>query len=298
MDLRLAASFMEVAYTMEMNGLMGGLYRICEWIMRFSVTNVLWVLCAIPVFYLGLVMLVSETPDQVVSVMTLMAVLSPFLLFPSTAAMFTVVRKWVLGDVDVPLVKTFFRGYKENYLQSMVGGIIYTLLFYIMYVNYRFYLNMDNGLEALSLVFVVLAVVLAVSVFYFFSIMTHLHMKLLQIIKNSLILTIGRPVTSILIALTNVFIIVVSFRWTFLIPFFMGALIAYMTFFHFNRMFVKLQAKQQEYMEREAAGQEGPALSDGASEMREQPGERDMPEQPAGTDAREVRMNPGGRDGE
>lgn len=241
---------------MEMNGLMGGLYRICEWIMRFSVTNVLWVLCASPVFFLALMMLVSETVDQVLSTLILIAIISPFLLFPATSAMFAVARKWVMGDVDVPLIRTYFRSYKENYLQSMMGGLLYTLLGVLMVINYRFYLTQDNGFQFLSIVFIILSALIAVSLFHFFSIMTHLHMKVFQILKNALMITIGRPITTLLIAGTNLFIVYISFRYTFLIPFFMGALIAYMSFFHFYRMFTKVQEKQQELKENEASGED------------------------------------------
>ena len=242
---------------MEMNGLMGGLYRICEWIMRFSVTNVLWVLCASPVFYLGLVLLMAETVDQAFSVLILIAAISPFLLFPATSAMFSVARKWVMGDVDVPLVKTFFRSYKENYVQSMLGGLLYVLLGALMVVNYRFYLSQTGPFQFLSFVFILLSIILAVSVFHYFSILSHLHMKTLQILKNALVITIGRPLTSVLIAATNVFIIYISTRFTFLIPFFMGSLIAYMSFFHFYRMFTKVMAQQQETMEKQGRDDEG-----------------------------------------
>lgn len=55
-----------------------------------------------------------------------MAVLAPLTLFPATSAMFTVVRKWVMGDTDTGVFRTFFKGYKENYKQSLIGGIFYT----------------------------------------------------------------------------------------------------------------------------------------------------------------------------
>lgn len=241
---------------MEMNGLMGGLYRISEWIMRFSMTNLLWIIFAAPFFYFALLLLMSESVDQAYMTLVIMGVISPFVWFPSTAAMFTVARKWVLGDVDVPLFKTFIRGYKENYKQSMFGGIIYTLLIILMIVNYRFYLNLENGFQALSILFLILSVLIVVSLFHFFSIMTHLHMKTLQIVKNAIMLTLGRPITTILIGATNAFILYLSTQFTFLIPFFMGTGIAYMSFFHFNRMFQKVQDQQKKLEEDEEADQE------------------------------------------
>src|SRR5690606_20734708 len=98
-----------------MNGLMGGLYRISEWIMRFTVINVLWVVCSIPFFFVAFPLLAVQTTSELASVLIVMGAVSPFVFFPATAAMFSVVRKWVMGDPDVPLLKSYFRAYKENY---------------------------------------------------------------------------------------------------------------------------------------------------------------------------------------
>ena len=245
---------------LEMNGLMGGLYRICEWIMRFSVINVLWVICSIPFLLAALPVLTVENTGQLTMVLIISGVIAPFVLFPATAAMFTVARKWVLGDVDVPLFKTYFRGYKENYRQSMFGGIIYSLLFLLFVVNMRFYAELTNSLQFLSVMFLVLIAVLCVSLFHFFSILSHLHMSVFQIIKSSLLITIGRPLTSIMIAITNAVILYISFfHFQWLLMFFSGSLIAYSSFFYFHRMFVKLQEKQRQWQENAANDEEGDA---------------------------------------
>ncbi len=129
---------------MEFRGVMGGFYRISEWIMRLSVINLLWIFCAIPFFFLGILLLNSTTEQMVYQTLFLMAVVSPFTLFPSTAAMFSVARKWVTGDEDVPLFKTFFRGYKSNFVQAMIGGFIYLLFGAILYANFQFYGNQSG----------------------------------------------------------------------------------------------------------------------------------------------------------
>lgn len=237
---------------MEFRGIMGGFYRISEWIMRLSVINVLWVICAIPFFLLGLILLQSQTSEQLVQTLFLMAVISPFTIFPSTAAMFTVARKWLTGDEDVPLFKTFFRGYKENFMQSMLGGFIYMLIGVILYTNFRFYGDQTGIFGVLRFLVLSLTMILSISLFHFFSIMTHLHMKLLQIVKNALLITIGNPIRSLSMIALNAVILYVSFTmFTFLIPFFMGSLIAMVSFWHFNLIFGKLQEKQQELAAKE-----------------------------------------------
>jgi uncharacterized membrane protein YesL len=242
---------------MEMRGLMGGFYRISEWIMRFSVTNLLWIVCSAPFFLLSLGLLgigQEDASDQLKTMLIMMAVVAPFTFFPSTAAMFGMVRKWVMGEEDAPLFKTFFRSFKQNFLQSMLSGIIFTLLFTIIVVNYQFYLNLNNNYNVLSVFFIVFFIILMISLFNFFCVLSHMHMSTLALIKNAILITIGRPFTSLSIVLTNFAIMYISFFHfnLFLVFFFMGSMVAYMTFFYFYRMFLKIQAKQQELEEAEA----------------------------------------------
>ncbi|UJF31605.1 YesL family protein [Paenibacillus hexagrammi] len=243
---------------MEFRGVMGGLYRITEWIMRLTVINLLWIVCSIPVFFFGFMGLVSQTTDAFLSILPIVAILSPFTLFPATAAMFTVARKWVTGEEDVPLLKTFFRGYKENYVQSMVGGIIFIIVIAIIVVNYFFYTKQGGSLKMLSVLFIAFSVVIAIAMFNFFSIMVHLHMKVLQIVKNSILITIGSPINSIVTILCNgviVYICLTKMNF-FLVVFFMGSVVATFSFWQFNRSFTKLQMKQQELEEKAQMNQE------------------------------------------
>lgn len=270
---------------MEMKGLMGGLYRISEWIMRLSVTNLLWILCSIPFFFLALNLLGVSTIEEFNTVVLTMGIVSPFTLFPATAAMFTVVRKWITGEEDVPLFKTFFRGYKENYLQSMIGGIFYALLTVILAVNFMFYWGQSGTFQLLSYLFIAFYVVLIVSAFHFFSIMVHFHMKVFQVLKNALLITIGSPIRTIILLIANAFVVFISVtKFNFLIPFFMGSVIAYMSFQTFHQIFLKTQQKiekerlkQEERAEKEQAeagmesaleeaDKESPMLTDGSSD--------------------------------
>ncbi|MEW9698511.1 YesL family protein [Paenibacillus sp. SI8] len=238
---------------MEFRGVMGGLYKISEWIMRLSVINLLWMLCSIPVFFFGFMGLVSQSQDALISTLPILAVLAPFTFFPATAAMFTVTRKWVTGEEDVPLLKTYFRGYKENYVQSMVGGIFFIIIFAIIIVNYFFYIKQGSSLKILAVLFIAFTVIATIALFNFFSIMVHLHMKIFQIFKNSILITIGNPINSIVLLLCNgaiVYICLTKLNF-FLVVFFMGSIVATFSFWQFNRSFTKLQIKQQELEEKE-----------------------------------------------
>lgn len=242
---------------MEMRGLMGGFYKISEWIMRFSVTNLLWILCNVPFIFFAIGPLLAETEEQLYSGLIMCGVVAPFVFFPATAAMFAVVRKWVMGEEDVPLFKTFFRSYKENYLQAMIGGLVYTGLIVIMVVDYRVYLTQMKGFELLAMLFIGLLLVLLASIFNFFSIMVHYHMKTFQLIKNAIMITVGRPIRSLFTVLFAVAAVFISSRFTFLIPFFVGSIVAYMSFRNFYMLYQKMkdQADAAKKAEEEEAEQ-------------------------------------------
>lgn len=231
---------------MEMKGMMGGFYKISEWIMRLAVTNLLWIICSLPVAFLLLTSLMSKSAGEVYSWLVLALIVSPFTLFPATSAMFSVARKWVMGDVDVPLFKTFFRGYKQNYVQSMVGGILYALLFIIMVVDFRVYLG-EPKLQLISYIFIGLMILLSISLSNFFSMVVHYHMKTLQLMKNAILITIGRPLRSLSTAIVSGIILYISFyKFTFLIPFFMGSIIAYFAFWNFFMIYQKIQSQAEQ----------------------------------------------------
>lgn len=251
---------------MEPRGLMGGFYRISEWIMRLAVINLLWIICSLPFVIVAFMTIIGYVPSLseadiekygalqlLMMPIIIICVLAPFTLFPATAAMFAVARKWVMGETDVALFKTYFRGYKDNYKQSMLGGILYTLLFVIMIVDFMVY---KEQLNMVSYIFLAFLALLGASLFNFFSMLVHYHMKTFQLLKNAVLITIGKPFRSLSTAIMCGFVIYLSiFKFTFLIPFFMGSIIAYLAFWNFNIIYTKLQeqAEKMKRSEEEAA---------------------------------------------
>jgi uncharacterized membrane protein YesL len=242
-----------------MRGLMGGFYRISEWIMRLAVINILWILFSFPFFLLLMTALFSPTMGVAALQQWLftMAVIAPFTLVPATAAMFTIARKWTTGEADAPLWGTFWRGYKENYRQSMLGSIIFLVIGIMLVVNYQFYMHRTGMLAYLSIMFLVLIVFLVAAFINFLSILVHFHMKLLQLVKNSLLITVGQPFNTIFLLVANAIVLYVSlFKFTFLIPFFMGSLMALASFWTFHRGFTRIQDRAKSQAEDEEADQD------------------------------------------
>ncbi len=78
---------------MEMNRLLTGIYNLCQAITHYFFVNLLWIA--------GIV------AGGVV-----------FGLMPSTVAMYTVARKSIMGEKEFPLLKTFWRAYREAFFRA------------------------------------------------------------------------------------------------------------------------------------------------------------------------------------
>src|SRR4030095_13766866 len=79
------------------------------------------------------------------------------------------------------------------------------------------------------------------SLFNFFSMLVHYHMKTFQLLKNAVLITIGKPFRSLSTAIMSGAVMYFSTKFTFLIPFFMGSIIAYLAFWNFHLIYQKLQ---------------------------------------------------------
>ncbi|GGA44611.1 YesL family protein [Paenibacillus physcomitrellae] len=250
---------------MEFRGVMGGLYRITEWIMRIAGSNLLWLVCSSPFlfFLLTKYLMIVNGLENDASSLYAMAILAPFTLFPATAALFTVVRKWVMGESDVSVTRTFFRGYKENYKQSMIGGIFYTLLFVIMVIDYRVYMVKTQNLQLIGIIMLLLLILLLVSLFNFFSMVAHYHLKTTTMLKNAVLLTIIRPFRSFSTLAGAAVLLFLTAKFTWLIIFGTASLIAWLAFLNFFATYTKMQAqiaKMNEKAEAKAAAEANGSL--------------------------------------
>lgn len=101
---------------MEHDGSLGRMLHFCEWIMRFAYTNLLWLFFTL----LGL---------------------GVFGIMPATAALFAVMRKWIQGQDNVPVLKTFWQEYKGEFFRSNLLGAVLALIGVIIYIDLAFHLS-------------------------------------------------------------------------------------------------------------------------------------------------------------
>lgn len=225
---------------MRESGIMGGLHYLSVWIMRLGMINILWFLSNLPIMIISFILLFAEDMGVVLVLCLLLFILAPIMLFPSTAALFSSVREWLVMKEDhPPLFSSFIRFYKENYKKSFAAGCMLSLLWLIWLVDY-YYFSQKNVI--LFMVFMMMGIMLFVVTINYFSVNAHYNMTVLGTLKNALILTVGRPVLTIIIVLSSLLIGYTSLvKVPPLIPFFSMSLIAFISFSSFYSYYLKVK---------------------------------------------------------
>lgn len=227
---------------MQNSSFMAGFNKISELVIRFVGTNLLWFVFNIPIGFLSLSLFAMENANEIFTILITMAFLAPFFFFPASAAMFGVLRKFIMGE-EIPIIRNFFKYYKENYLKSMIGGIFITFLGAILAY---YYMMLSNISPLFTVIFVILGVVLFVFMLNYLSVIVHMETKLLAALKSAFLITIGAPLLTIITAVISAVIIYISFNiFTFLIPFLVGSIIAHIAFSGYYKVMIRLQILQE-----------------------------------------------------
>ncbi|MFP3126565.1 DUF624 domain-containing protein [Ectobacillus funiculus] len=230
---------------MEMGGLIGGLYHISQWVMRLSITNILWLLFNLPVIYILVNLLYLEDKHSFFLNVIVLIIMLPLIFFPATTAMFGVVRQWVLKDLEAPLFISFLKYYKHNFVRSILGGMIIVPIWCVLIFNFFYY---SDKFRIVTLnVFIILAMFLFVITCYFFANTVHMEMRLIDSLKSSVYLCFANVLYTVTIFFTTVIILYVSFFLiTFFIPILVGSLFSCTAFFGYYGVLTRVQTLQKQ----------------------------------------------------
>lgn len=153
-----------------------GYYRICTWITKFVYLNLLWLGFSVA----GLIVFGS---------------------FPATIAMFAVVRKWVMGETEIPIFQTFKIAFKKEFLKGNLLGYLLFAIGYILYIDLQ-YVRLQEGLlfHFLSYAILGLFFIYFVILLYVVPLFVHFETKIFRYMKWSLVIGITHPILTCLMA--------------------------------------------------------------------------------------------------
>ena len=202
-----------------MENLVLGYYRICIWITRFAYVNILWVAFTV----LGLFV---------------------FGFMPATAAMFSVLRKWVNRDHEIPIFQTFWETYKKEFVQANIFGYLIAIIGYVLYIDLQFLRAQEGFLFMLSYGILILFFAYFIIILYAFPMFVHFKLKLHHYLKWSFIIGFVHPVMTILMAIgSSVAIYFIYVKLPALALFFGGSVIAYVLMWGAAQTFYKVNIK-------------------------------------------------------
>lgn len=193
------------------------LYRWLDVLANFFFLNILWLLACVPLIT----------------------------LFPATAALFAVVRDWVRGK-DEGFFMPFFRYMRENFVQSLVVGLVWTVVGLVLVADFLFVREITSWVRTpfLALLILVGLVYLGTAV-HLFPVMVHFQARWFHIIKNSLIIAISSPVITFL----SLLILFVAGLAIFYVPLsflLFGSVTAYLLYSLCHRLFQQIESDLEE----------------------------------------------------
>ncbi|WP_456276466.1 YesL family protein [Bacillus sp. AK128] len=202
---------------MEMQGIYGGFYRICEWIMRLAYVQFLWFIFTLAgIGVLG--------------------------VFPATSALFTVIRKWVMGEHDISIYVTFKSAYKKDFWKINGLGWILAVIGFILVVDLMIFKFGENGLTTLIRIMVIsLLFIYSLTILFFFPVYVHYSFSLKEYIKNSFLFSLTSPILTVTIVVGYFILYKVLAILPGLIPFFSIAMYAYLSMWCSFKVFQRLE---------------------------------------------------------
>ena len=175
------------------------------------------------------------------NLMWLVACLPVVTIFPSTAAMFGVVRDWVRGK-EGSLTRTFTARFRENLGQSLLVGAIWTVFGVALFLDFLVANQLSYWAEIiLKSVLVLVCTVYAFGSVYLFPVMVHYETDWKTVIKNCLLISIGRMPTTVVCLV----FLVVMVGLTVVVPFLVvitGSITAYGVYRLCDRVFRNIDA--------------------------------------------------------
>lgn len=171
---------------------------------------------------------------------------------PSTVSMFTIFRKWTMGDDGIPTFRVFWRTYKQEFIRANGLGLFLIFISYMLYINFNF-LQLNNAWlqQLMDILLIIAAIVYAIMVIYIFPLYVHYENNLFNYFKNAIFIAIYSPIRTIYLIAACLTLYYLYFHLPVFI-FFIGAslsgiVIMYITY----RTFVRLEIRQGQLQQTE-----------------------------------------------
>lgn len=228
---------------MNYSGFLNFMSNIIEWVARFAVINVLWLLTNIPLLWILFINLNQATEINYLLVIPIF-ILFPVMTYPSLLAVFSSIRDIIMDKQQPSYIKNYWLAFKKNYKKGLQNGLFLATLWGIWLIDYIYIKNIN---DFLSIMMIIIGSILFIYSVNIINVQIHYIANTATLFKNALIFTFGKPLLSLFILTSNLFIIYISItQIRFLIPFFTISICAFISFYGFYRMTLNLPSQTDE----------------------------------------------------
>lgn len=206
-----------------MDRLVSRAYKVCDWFSKFVILNLLWLLFVL----IGLVI---------------------FGIMPATVAVFTVVRKWIVSDTEIPIFKTFLKTYKKEFFHSNILGLCIAAVSLFLLYDLKLVLSIGGTIQTILGVplFIIIGFYL-ITLLYLLPVYVHFDLKFQHYFKYAFYLSILNIHTTILIVIMLILLgAILSFLPGF-IPFIAVSIFSFIVMYGAKIAFQRTEMKQQKY---------------------------------------------------
>lgn len=203
----------------QMGGYMGKLNTVMEWIARFFIVQLIWILFSV----LGLIVVG---------------------IFPATFTMFAICRKWINKQTDFSLFKTFWKLFQTSFFKTNILGYGIVAVGYSIFYYFRLFIGSNDTFQ-LVFFFIVstISIIFIMTILFVIPVFVHFDIRLIQVMKFSLITAISNPIQVITMAVVIVIFTMIMIMFPGLFPFFSFSVLAYVLMWLANTAFINMERK-------------------------------------------------------
>jgi uncharacterized membrane protein YesL len=153
----------------QTGGYMEKLNTIMEWIMRFFVLQLIWILFCLVGLVIGGI-------------------------FPATFSMFAICRKWLNKQTEFPIFRTFWDMYRKGFLKTNLLGWVITLTGCSLFYYFQLFKGSEGMIDlVLSIAVWIAGILYLMTVLLIIPVYVHFDIKLINVVKYALIIAISNP---------------------------------------------------------------------------------------------------------
>ncbi|WP_163539300.1 DUF624 domain-containing protein [Gracilibacillus sp. YIM 98692] len=171
---------------------------------------------------------------------------------PSTVAMFTIFRKWSMGEKGFSVGKIFLAVYRKEFWRANTLSWLMFLFGMMLIVNLQFFaVGNDTWNFLFKAVFMIIFLLYMIMLIYLFPLYVHYQTTFKQYFKNAFLIAIYQPVRTIylLAACFTLYYLWVTFP--IFIVFFGASLTSFIVMWISYRTFARIEYKQSLLQEKE-----------------------------------------------